>query len=198
MPRPLILASTSPRRLELLAQLGLDPLVQPVDIDETPMAGELAVDLVRRLAINKATAVQTDEAVVIGADTVVSLNGVISGKPQNRQHGIDMLLSLAGKTHSVCTGVCVRSTELQQVIVVETAVTLADIKPLAAEQYWQSGEPLGKAGGYALQGIGAVFVAGLQGSYSNVVGLPLYETALLLEKFGMPVLNDRLSGINLS
>jgi septum formation protein len=108
-----------------------------------------------------------------------------------------MLLSLAGKTHSVCTGVCVRSMELQQVLVVETAVTLADIKPLAAEQYWQSGEPLGKAGGYALQGIGAVFVAGLQGSYSNVVGLPLYETALLLEKFGLPVLNDHLSGINL-
>jgi septum formation protein len=197
MPQQLILASASPRRLELLAQLGLDPLVQPVDIDETAMSGELAVDLASRLAKSKAMAVQADEAVVIGADTVVSLNGVIAGKPQNRQHGIDMLLSLAGKTHSVCTGVCVRSMELQQVLVVETAVTLADIKPLAAEQYWQSGEPLGKAGGYALQGIGAVFVAGLQGSYSNVVGLPLYETALLLEKFGLPVLNDHLSGTNL-
>jgi len=184
MHQPLILASASPRRLELLAQLGLNPVVQPVDIDETPKKGEIAVNLVRRLAHAKATAIPVGDAAVIAADTVVVCNGELYGKPQSQQQGIDMLLSLADATHTVTTGVCVCKGAWVETLTVDTSVSMGPIDRTAAARYWRSGEPVDKAGGYAVQGIGALFVASLTGSYSNVVGLPLFETAALLEKLG--------------
>jgi len=122
---------------------------------------------------------------VLAADTVVVLGDRVYGKPESQAHGIDMLLSLSGAQHSVFTSVCVKAQEQIHVCTVESSVTLTQIDEQSATRYWKTGEPLGKAGSYAIQGRGAVFVEHLAGSYSNVMGLPLFETAQLLSKIGL-------------
>jgi len=190
MDNALILASASPRRLELLNQIGIKSTVQPADIDESPLAGESGRALVERLAKGKCEAI-TSERPVLAADTVVVRGSRVYGKPQSRTQGIDMLLSLSGSDHTVITSVCVKAQEQLSTCTVESIVTFAQIDEQDAVRYWNTGEPQGKAGSYAIQGIGAVFVEHLQGSYSNVMGLPLFETAQLLSKIGLDCLLEK-------
>ena len=201
----LVLASASPRRLELLQQIGLHPEVVAADIDETPGVGESPEECVRRLATAKAartlailsTRAHHDDSVIVAADTVViePWKRRMLGKPVDRRHGMAMLALLSAGTHSVVTAVCVGclddGIEGLRTVSVATAVSLAPISRAAAERYWRSGEPRGKAGGYAIQGRGALFVRHLAGSYSNVVGLPLFETAALLRDAGVTPRLDR-------
>jgi len=182
----LCLASASPRRLELLASIGVDCEVHPVDIDETPLPGELPRDYVCRLARDKARAgAAFSDLPVLGSDTAVVLEGDILGKPRDRDHALEMLAALSGNTHEVLTGVAVSGPQGLVDICVTTRVTLRGISPAEAAAYWATGEPQDKAGGYGIQGRAAVFVSHIEGSHSAVVGLPLYETAELLERQGV-------------
>ncbi len=184
MANELVLASASPRRFELLSQIGIKSLVQPADIDESPMSGESGVELVKRLARSKCESINASMP-VLAADTVVVKGTRIYGKPDSQAHGIDMLLSLSGAEHTVFTSVCVKALEQFHACTVESTVTFTHIDESTAKRYWDTGEPLGKAGSYAIQGLGAVFVEHLKGSYSNVMGLPLFETAQLLSNIGL-------------
>jgi septum formation protein len=186
----LILASASPRRKELLAQLGVQYTVAPADIDESVLAGEDPWAYVNRMAEEKAragfaAASPGHECVVIGADTTVVLNDTILGKPTDQQDAIAMLEMLSGQTHHVLS--CVALTDGQRIAsrLSDTEVKFRALLPGESTAYWQSGEPIDKAGAYAIQGLGALFVKGIQGSYTGVVGLPLYETAELLTLFGI-------------
>jgi len=185
----LLLASQSPRRQELLRQIGVRFAILPVTVAEIPEAGEAPADYVRRLALTKAAAGSElhAELPVLGADTVVVHGGRILEKPRNREHGLAMLMSLAEDSHRVMTGVAVCRAGIQRVQVVTTEVRFRALSSAEAERYWETGEPADKAGGYGIQGLGAVFVAHLAGSYSNVVGLPLTETQALLAQFDVPV-----------
>jgi len=181
----LVLASGSPRRRELLAQLGFNSLIRVADVDETPLEGETSVQLVERLAELKGAAVKRDaNELVISADTVVSLDGQSLGKPTDKQHCVEMLMALSGRRHQVVTGVCVRFGGQLLSTTVTTGVNMGVISYAEASRYWESGEPRDKAGAYAVQGYGAVYVTSIEGSYSNVVGLPLYETAQMIEQLG--------------
>ena len=195
----LILASASPRRAELLQQLGLSPTILPADIDESTLPGETPSEYVERLAMQKAMHVWqqkidsgislTDSSpVVLGADTCVVCNDRILGKPANQQDGVQMLLDLSDHLHSVLTGTAIVSADLKESLVCCSKVRFRLIKPSEAERYWTSGEAVGKAGAYAIQGKGAAFVEHLEGSYSNVVGLPLYETAQMLGRAGLYII----------
>ncbi len=197
MDTTLILASGSPRRVELLKQLGLQPQIRPADIDESCHRGERPQDYVERLAIAKAetvfarlagssAAVKTD-LIVLGADTTVVCNDQVLGKPQDRAEALAMLQILSGSTHRVFTGTAIVTASGVESLVVATEVDFVSIPETVAESYWQSGEPLGKAGGYAIQGKAACFVKEIRGSYSNVVGLPLRETAELLGSAGVNI-----------
>ncbi len=182
----LCLASASPRRLELLASIDVDCEVRPVDIDETPLPGELPRDYVCRLARVKALAgAVLSELPVLGSDTAVVLDGEILGKPRDRAHALEMLAALSGNTHEVLTGVAVSGPQGLLDICVTTRVTLRAISAAEAAAYWATGEPRDKAGGYGIQGRAAVFVSHIEGSHSAVVGLPLYETAELLARQGV-------------
>ncbi|MBE7927203.1 Maf family protein [Pseudomonas saudiphocaensis] len=187
----LFLASASPRRRELLTQIGVPFSLLSVAIDETPQAGESPDTYVQRLAREKALAglasVEQPAACVLGADTTVVLDGQILGKPADRADSLAMLQALSGREHQVMTAVALAGKAECIVRLVVSQVQFRPITTDEAERYWASGEPADKAGGYAIQGLGAVFVSGLQGSYSGVVGLPLCETAQLLEAFGIPV-----------
>lgn len=188
---PLLLASRSPRRRALLAQIGVG--FEPVDagVDETPRAGEMPAALVERLARAKTwagVAAAADTRPVLGADTTVTLDGEVLGKPDDEARALEMLARLSGRTHEVVTGVAVVRGDAIEARVVATRVTLRPISQAERRAYWASGEPAGKAGAYAIQGLGAVFVERIEGSYSNVVGLPLLETAELLKAFGIDVL----------
>lgn len=180
----LYLASKSPRRRELLQQIRVEFECVDIDVPEMPAAGEKAQDYAVRVARAKAKAgyesLRDREAWVLGADTVVTIDGLILGKPRDRGDGLRMLTRLSGRTHTVITAVVLTGfgTELLEVSCSE--VTFREISVEERELYWQSGEPADKAGGYAIQGIAAVFVKHLSGSYSGVVGLPLYETGKLL------------------
>ncbi|HEK1691095.1 TPA: septum formation inhibitor Maf [Pseudomonas putida] len=199
--KPLYLASGSPRRRELLAQIGVPFTVTSAPIDETPLPDESAVAYVERLARSKAEAGLASlagPAVVLGADTAVVLEGRILGKPQNREDALAMLADLAGREHQVLTAVALSDGQCCLSVCVTSNVRFRAIDPEEAQRYWASGEPVDKAGGYAIQGLGAVFVTGLQGSYSAVVGLPLSETAELLAQFGiacwqMPALSPEVT-----
>jgi septum formation protein len=186
----LILASASPRRRELLAALGLTPPVRPVDVDETPLDGEPAVDCVLRLARAKAEAGAGPGELVLAADTLVVLDGRILGKPADPEDAAVMLGQLAGRDHLVQTGVAVRNGDsFAEAAAVET--TRVTIAPLTASQiadYVATGEPLDKAGAYAIQGLGALFVERIDGNYSNVVGLPLPLTRRLFAELGFDLL----------
>lgn len=182
----IVLASQSPRRQSLLSQLGVTFLIQSADIDESVNANELPENYVERLAIEKAQAVlslpQYQTATVIGSDTCVVINNCILGKPANKAQSIEMLMALSGKRHQVYTAVsAVTKTTVKKV----TVVTHVEFKVLTKSEitaYWQSGEPQDKAGSYGIQGLGGQFVKAIEGSYSSVVGLPLVETAMLLDE----------------
>ena len=192
------LASRSPRRSELLRQIGVAHRLLDVEVDESPRAGESPGDYVLRLAAEKAAAgreVLRDrrDVLVLGADTAVVIDDEILGKPRDRGHALTMLAALSGTTHRVFSGVAVIGETLQTRLSV-SEVSFRRIDRAEAEAYWASGEPCDKAGGYAIQGVGAVFVSDLHGSYSGVMGLPLYETAELLGNQGIVLPGTRLSG----
>ena len=178
-----VLASRSPRRVELLQQLVPDFTVVPADIDETPHAHEDPVSYVKRLALEKARAVYTvcgAHAIVVGADTTVDLDGHIFGQPADDDDAREMLRRLSGTTHQVHTGVAVVSAKGEAVEVVSSSVTFLDLRPETLEWYIGTGESAGKAGSYAIQGHGSALVASSSGSMTNIIGLPLEETARLL------------------
>jgi septum formation protein len=176
----LVLASGSPRRHELLTQLGLTFRIVAPDVDETPQPGERPVDLVRRLALAKAAAVDGDP--VLAADTTVEVDGEILGKPLDADDARRMLRRLSGRAHKVHTGVAVRAGAEVAVDVVTTIVSFVPLQPPVIEWYVGTGEPLDKAGAYAIQGHGGIFVEHVRGSTSNVVGLPLTAAARLLTR----------------
>ncbi|MBT8099079.1 MAG: septum formation inhibitor Maf [Gammaproteobacteria bacterium] len=187
--RRLILASASPRRHELLKALGLDFEIVVADIDESPRRGEPPADMVKRLAIGKAAAVRVgNEVAVIGADTAVVTGKDIFGKPRDEEEAVGMLGQLSGVTHRVLTGVALATENGIATAISSTDVRFREIDPDEARRYWQTGEPRGKAGAYAIQGRGGMFVEAISGSYSGVVGLPIFETAKLLLKAGIDVL----------
>jgi len=189
--QPIILASASPRRQELLSQIGVDFSVRAQDIDESIRAGESAHDYVVRMAVEKANSAlaelgaDPDQAgsIVLAADTSVVCDGEVLGKPADEADALSMLLRLSGREHRVLSAVSVASRDQQRTILSQSRVRFRDIDRDEATQYYRSGEPEGKAGAYAIQGFGAVFVEQLLGSYSGVMGLPLYETAQLLADF---------------
>jgi len=182
------LASASPRRRELLQQIGVRFTVMSAAVDETVQPGEAALDYVCRLAQSKADAVFSriqiegqPQRPVLGADTSVVLGDNILGKPADEAAAVAMLMELSGQTHQVITAVALVDELNSQLVYSSTEVRFRSIVESEARAYWNTGEPADKAGGYGIQGFGAVFVENLQGSYSGVVGLPLYETANLLK-----------------
>lgn len=190
-----ILASRSPRRRELLAGLGLTFDCVPADIDETRRVNESAEAFVERLARGKAAAVAASTRMpVLGADTEVVIDGETLGKPAGESDTLAMLERLSGRTHDVLTGIAVTAGNRTESRVVRTRVTLRDTTCAERAAYHATGEPADKAGAYAIQGIGAIFVAHIDGSYTNVVGLPLLETVELLGRFGVDVLGARAKG----
>ncbi len=183
--RRLILASASPRRLELLGQIGIAPdLVSPTHIDETPKKHEKPDVLVSRLAQEKAAACG-DHGVVLAADTIVVCGGRILGKPDDEAEARAMLKRLSGRRHRVITSVAVREADKQRTRTVSTQVKFKNLSQEDIDAYIASNEWQDKAGAYAIQGLAGKFVIRINGSYSNVVGLPLYETANLLTSFGI-------------
>ncbi|HEV7456427.1 MAG TPA: Maf family protein [Roseococcus sp.] len=183
---PLLLASASPRRLELLARIGVVPdRVAPADVDETPRKAELPRLLARRLAETKARAVEAPGAMILAADTVVGVGRRILGKPADAQEARRFLTLLSGRRHQVHTGVALRLPDgaLRQRLV-STTLAFQRLTDQQIAAYVETGEWQGKAGGYAIQGRAEMFVRFLSGSHSNVVGLPLFETAQLLRGCG--------------
>lgn len=191
------LASQSPRRRTLIEQLGISYQTISVEVDERQQAGELPADFVTRLACEKARAgwqlVAEHGIPVVGADTSIILDQQIVGKPTDQQQGIDLLKRYSGNTHLVVTGVAMVGPDggvsgapiVQQVRVNTSLVTFRVVTDRECEQYWQTGEPEGKAGGYAIQGKAAIFIEKIEGSYSGVMGLPLYEFSELISEFGI-------------
>jgi septum formation protein len=184
------LASGSTRRRELLMQIGVPFQVLATAVDESVLPGETAADYVTRLAMAKAGAGRRIAAgapqPVLAADTTVVLDGRILGKPRDRADGVEMLLALAARTHEVLTAVAVAAAGEIEWRLCRSEVTLRAVTAAEAQAYWETGEPHDKAGGYAVQGRAAVFLTRLVGSYSGVMGLPLYETAELLLAAGIP------------
>ena len=190
---PLILASGSPRRLQLLQALDLEPVVVSPDIDETPLPDEEAASHVERLARAKCAAVierleidpgGDDPTIVIAADTIVCLDGELLGKPVDRRHAARDLRRLSGRSHEVMTGIAVSVDGTVRSAVERTAVTMAELTDEEIDWYVATGEPDDKAGSYAMQGRGGVFVTTISGSYDNVLGLPRHRLTLLLAELG--------------
>ncbi len=180
----IVLASSSPRRKELLQQLGLDFEIYSPDIDESVHENELVHHYVERLAREKAQSVLKlfPEAIVIAADTSLGLDGQIIGKPESKNHAFEIWKQLSGRWHDVFSGLCVATQQQMLSQVVQTQVEFQRLTTQDMEDYWTTGEPVGKAGGYAIQGIASQYIPQIQGSYSNVVGLPLYEFAQLFKR----------------
>ena len=189
----IVLASASPRRQALLRQIGVRFRQQVAEVDETPLQNEPAQDYVVRLAVAKACAIRQqsgdDEAPVLGADTAVVVDGRLLGKPVDVAHARDMLQLLSGRRHQVLSAVALVK-DRQAVGVSDSNVWFRALSEKDIEDYWNTGEPRDKAGAYGIQGIGAIFIERLEGSYSGVMGLPLYETARLLQDFGIQVLDQ--------
>lgn len=186
------LASQSPRRRELLTQIGVDHQVLAVDVEETPQPGEVPELFVVRTALDKVRAgrriLGTDAGPVLAADTAVVIDDRILGKPRDRRDGLNMLDRLSGRTHRVLTGVALDAGGVEFSRLSVSHVAFRRITPSEASAYWDSGEPHDKAGAYAIQGLGAVLAEHLEGSYSGVMGLPLFETAQLLAEAGVAIL----------
>ncbi|AXK38695.1 Maf family protein [Crenobacter cavernae] len=191
VPSLLYLASGSPRRRELLEQLGLELKRVPADIDETPREGETARDYALRLAIEKAAAGEAARiaqglpaAPLLAADTTVTQDDELFGKPENAADARRMLEAFSGRSHRVITAVAVCDGDTVRTAVSDTEVWFKTLSAAEIDRYLESGEPFDKAGAYGIQGRAAVFVERIAGSYTGVVGLPVYETAQLLSGFG--------------
>ena len=192
MTRRLILASGSPRRREMLERLGLDATVRPAEVDESPLAGEEPEAYVRRLASAKARARAVPGTVTIGADTTVVLDGQIVGKPGDRAEARAMLGALSGRCHEVLTAVAVIADGTREAAAVErSTVALAPVGEARVGWYTSLEEPYDKAGGYALQGAGSLFADRVEGSISNVIGLPLPLLDRLFSQLGIDLLDFR-------
>lgn len=191
MDRPFIyLASASPRRAELLSRIGIQYQILPAAIDESQQPAEPPVEYVVRMAQEKARAIRDrrnprSDAPILGADTVVVIEGEILGKPADETEAVAILGRLSGRVHSVFSAVALLQHQRELTAMSASKVQFRAIAAEEARAYWRSGEPAGKAGAYAIQGIGAIFVERLEGSYSGVMGLPLFETARLLERCGI-------------
>ena len=186
----IVLASASPRRAEILRQIGLNFTILPTDIDESVGDKEPAEIYVQRMAEGKAQAARdacNADEIVIAADTTVCIDGVILGKPQNEAHCLDMLASLSARVHIVHTAVVVSQYDFIGKSLSSSHVSFRDITHEEAKNYWLSGEPKDKAGSYAIQGMGAVFISNLEGSYSGVMGLPIFELTQLLKQIDISV-----------
>ncbi|XOV84273.1 MAG: Maf family protein [bacterium] len=192
--KPLILASASPRRAQLLEQIGLRFTVCVTDVDETVLSGEQPAAYVARLAKAKAQAGFVPGSVSIGSDTTVTIDDEILGKPRGLTEGVDMLLRLSGRRHEVLTAVAMCDGVQTLCEVVGAVVHFAKIDAATAERYWYTGEPADKAGGYGIQGIGGIFVQRLEGSYSAVVGLPVERTEHLLQALNIDTWSMRKDG----
>jgi septum formation protein len=183
---PLILASASPRRKELLRSVGLKFKIIPSDVDESYIAGESPQNHVRRLSRDKAALVANryPKALVLGADTIVVIDDLILGKPKNRKQAREMLQKLSGRRHTVFTGFTIVRVDsgISKTGVVRSTVQFKKISPEEMDWYVDGSEPYDKAGGYAAQGMGAYFIKAIRGSYTNVIGLPLSETLEGLHK----------------
>lgn len=194
----MILASASPRRQQLLHQIGVPHEVLPAHVDETPFCAESPAQYVQRVANSKALAVleQRPTATVLAADTTVVIDGQILGKPTNADHARQTLAQLSGRSHHVLTALAfVRAGESApdwQQMLVTTEVTFATLSEAMIDRYVATHEPFDKAGGYAIQGLAAAFVLAISGSYSNVVGLPLAETADGLQRWQIPIWQEIL------
>jgi septum formation protein len=188
---PLVLASASPRRVDLLAQIGITPTaIDPADIDETPLADENPRQLALRLACAKAQAVAPRHAgaFVLAADTVVGVGARILPKAESKSEALDCIALLSGRRHHVFGGLCIIAPDGRvSARVVDSAVTFKRLSADEVGAYLASGEWQGKAGGYAIQGLAAKYVSFVSGSYSNIVGLALHETAMVLQGLGYPV-----------
>jgi septum formation protein len=191
----IILASASSRRQELLTQIGVRFTVRSQYIDESIRIGELANDYVSRMALEKANSAlaalcvtkDSSDTLVLAADTSVVCDATVLGKPLDEADAVDMLRRLSGREHRVLSAVTLSTQDKQRTVLSESRVRFREISIEEAQQYYRSGEPLGKAGAYAIQGYAAVFVEQLVGSYSGVMGLPLFETAQLLAEFSAPM-----------
>ena len=185
-----ILASASPRRRELLQQIGIRFVAKAAEIDENRRFGECPEDAVQRLAAEKSeriASLSVQGVPVLGADTMVVLDEAVLGKPADAQDGIAMLGRLSGRMHRVLSAVSLRGREHWRSMS-ETRVWFRELQASEMLAYWETGEPRDKAGGYAIQGLGGLFVRRIEGSYSGVVGLPIFETAELLSKAGISLL----------
>jgi septum formation protein len=170
----LVLASRSPRRREILQQAGIPFIVRPMDVDETPLPGEAARDYVTRIAREKASAAPAAAGeIVLAADTTVSIDGQILGKPSDPADARRMLHMLSGQRHDVLTAICLRSASRVIEDCAETSVWFAPLSSQEIEDYAASGEPMDKAGAYAIQGLASKFVQRIEGCYFNVMGLPV-------------------------
>lgn len=183
------LASASPRRQLLLQQVGIDFEVMVSNADETPLAGEMPADFVSRVSREKAEQVYhlrqqqgIPELPTLGADTAVVLNNRILGKPDDRAHGLAMLAELSGQTHVVLTAVTIIYADQASSLVQKSEVSFAPLSETQIKAYWETGEAADKAGAYGIQGTAAAFISRIEGSYSGVMGLPLYETCQLLDQ----------------
>ncbi len=185
----LVLASASPRRTELLSQIGVPHVVRPADVDERRHEGEAPLEYVSRVTADKAAAGWSSSAglPVLAADTAVVLGEELFAKPRDQSEGLAMLAALSGRTHRVLTAVALQTRAGLSTAVSQTAVTFRELTDAEQLRYWNTGEPLGKAGGYAVQGLAAAFITRIEGSYSGVMGLPLQETAALLSSAGIPI-----------
>lgn len=185
----IVLASASPRRVELLRQIGVQFQQQVAEIDESLRNNESPDAYVARLALEKAREVRArlgdDEVPVLGADTAVVVDDDILGKPRDEAHAAEMLRRLAGREHRVLSAVALVGRREEAYRVSESQVHFRSLTDDEIKTYWRTGEPADKAGGYAVQGIGAIFIEQLHGSYSGVMGLPVFETAQLLREFGI-------------
>jgi septum formation protein len=188
----IILSSSSPRRAEILREAGIEFEIRATEIDETALQGEAAQAMVDRLAEAKARAaagqldISTRDCIVVGADTTVELGGEILGKPRDSAHAREMLARLSGRTHHVLTGIFLLQLpgKVMRAAVEKSAVTFATLTAEEIDAYVASGEPLGKAGGYAIQGLAGRYIPRIEGCYFNVVGLPLARLYALLHELG--------------
>ncbi len=184
----MILASSSPRRKELLKQIGLEVEIQPADIDETAGVNENPEKYVQRMAMEKAICIRSklgSAVPIISGDTIVVVDGSILGKPSSESQFRNMMQQLSGRQHEVLSAFTLLCKEINETSIQRTSVWFRPLSDLDIEEYWLSGEPEGRAGGYAIQGLGALFVERIEGSYSSVMGFPIFEIGQMLSKYGL-------------
>ena len=193
MPKRIILASASPRRVALLSQIGIDCEVMPSQIDEKARENEAPLEYVRRMAEEKAGSVAglMPGRIVLGADTDVIMQSRILGKPRDKADFLEMFSLLSGNTHEVITAVCLVHGEQRSLMTSISEVSFREVSDKEMHAYWETGEPCDKAGGYAIQGLAAMFICAISGSYSGIMGLPLYETSELLRGAGIRLLQEK-------